>query len=275
MTSYSDLTRAVTCKFNDQIKRSCRPLFEYFNLNYFCFVSINCSGGYSYFANNIDWSEYYGSNEFHLSNPFQRHPKLFCEGVYLLKNNPNNELSEISRSAIDDFGIDFSLKLINKTNDGFEAFILASPSSDQTYFEMLLNELPMVRLFIKKFREENEAIFRAAEENQMDLGGLLGPAFYQNSIPAVQSPTARHSFLKKMGIDVDAVLSVREIEVIKLLLEGYSAAKIAPQIYLSRRTVEHHIERIKDKLGCGSKAELIQKARELDQFGVLNNLGMN
>jgi len=230
------------------------------------------SGGYTYFASNIDWCEYYGSKKFYLSNPFHRHPMHFQEGICLLKHVHDNNFSEIMQSASSGFNINLSLKLLNNTNDGFEAFVFSSISSDQTYIEMLLNELPMLRLFIKKFRDENEGVFRAAEENQMDLGGLLGPVFYQNSMPAVQRPIARQAFLKKMGIDVDAVLSLREIEVIKLLLEGYSAGKIAPQIHLSRRTVEHHVERIKDKLGCDSKEQLIQKARELERFGILAHL---
>ena len=69
-------------------------------------------------------------------------------------------------------------------------------------------------------------------------------------------------FLKNLGIEVSC--SVREIEVMKLLLEGYSASQIGKEIFLSRRTIEHHLERIKDKLGCTSRAELIQKARELE-----------
>lgn len=57
--------------------------------------------------------------------------------------------------------------------------------------------------------------------------------------------------------------------VVKQLIKGFFASKIADQLYLSPRTVEHHLERIKDKYDCMTKAELIQKVQKLDSYGYL------
>lgn len=46
---------------------------------------------------------------------------------------------------------------------------------------------------------------------------------------------------------------------INLVVRGFSAAKIAAELELSKRTIEHYFEAIKIKLQASSKAQLIQK----------------
>lgn len=69
-----------------------------------------------------------------------------------------------------------------------------------------------------------------------------------------------------MGIGFD--LSPKESEVTQWMLRGYSAGKLAPKAFFSRRTAEHHVESMKQKLGCSIKAELIQIAREMERMGI-------
>jgi|GEM_PF-2616070 len=55
------------------------------------------------------------------------------------------------------------------------------------------------------------------------------------------------------------LLSPREIEVLKLLLEGLSYKQIASKLSISLATVKTHICRIYEKTGANSKIELINK----------------
>jgi DNA-binding CsgD family transcriptional regulator len=57
----------------------------------------------------------------------------------------------------------------------------------------------------------------------------------------------------------DIYLTKRETEVAKLLARGQTAKNIALQINRSKRTVEHCIERLKEKTGCSTKFELAEK----------------
>jgi DNA-binding CsgD family transcriptional regulator len=48
-------------------------------------------------------------------------------------------------------------------------------------------------------------------------------------------------------------LSRREVEVLRLLADGRTAAEIATQLFISARTAEHHIEHIYTKIGVSSR----------------------
>ena len=53
-------------------------------------------------------------------------------------------------------------------------------------------------------------------------------------------------------------LSNRELEVFRLIGEGYKASQIAKQLHLSTKTVETYRSRIKEKLNLPNAAELLQ-----------------
>ena len=57
--------------------------------------------------------------------------------------------------------------------------------------------------------------------------------------------------------DKHDTLSKREIEVLKLIAEGYTAEKIADKIFTSRRTVETHRQNILEKTKAKNTANLI------------------
>jgi DNA-binding CsgD family transcriptional regulator len=58
-------------------------------------------------------------------------------------------------------------------------------------------------------------------------------------------------------------LSDRELEVARLVLDGCTYREIGAQLYLSPKTVEHHVARVRTKLGAGSRAELVAALRRI------------
>ena len=58
-------------------------------------------------------------------------------------------------------------------------------------------------------------------------------------------------------------LSVREVEVLRLIALGHTNAEIGEQLFLSVRTVETHRAHVQQKLGRSTRAELVRYA--LDQ----------
>lgn len=60
-----------------------------------------------------------------------------------------------------------------------------------------------------------------------------------------------------------AGLTGRQLEVLGLITEGLSNAEIADRLYLSKKTVEHHVSAIYSKLGVDSRAKAIARAVSL------------
>ncbi len=60
-----------------------------------------------------------------------------------------------------------------------------------------------------------------------------------------------------------AGLSERELDVARMVLAGSTHKEIGAQLYISPKTVEHHVARIRGKLGATSRAELLAMLREI------------
>jgi DNA-binding CsgD family transcriptional regulator len=58
-----------------------------------------------------------------------------------------------------------------------------------------------------------------------------------------------------------SILSVRELEVLRLIAEGLTDPQVAERLYLSPRTVSQHLRSVYRKLGVPSRAA-VGKANE-------------
>ncbi|MFC4946868.1 helix-turn-helix transcriptional regulator [Pseudonocardia sp. GCM10023141] len=61
----------------------------------------------------------------------------------------------------------------------------------------------------------------------------------------------------------DGPLSDREREVAALVLEGMTYKQIGEQLFISAKTVEHHVARMRQRLGSGSRGELFAHLRQI------------
>ena len=78
-------------------------------------------------------------------------------------------------------------------------------------------------------------------------------------LPAVpeSEPAAERS------AETDGPLSEREREVAALVLEGLTYKQIGEQLFISAKTVEHHVARMRQRLGSGSRGELFAHLRQI------------
>ncbi|MFI9010493.1 LuxR C-terminal-related transcriptional regulator [Actinosynnema sp. NPDC053489] len=64
--------------------------------------------------------------------------------------------------------------------------------------------------------------------------------------------------------EVDAgKLSDREREVAELVVNGLTYKQIGDRLFISAKTVEHHVARMRQRLGCASRAELLDQLRRI------------
>jgi DNA-binding NarL/FixJ family response regulator len=90
------------------------------------------------------------------------------------------------------------------------------------------------------------------------------------SLGAIRDADAAASFLRSLGAKGRAgprsvgLLSRREVDVMRLLGDGLTNRQLGERLFISSRTVEHHLSRIYSKLGVTGRAEAaVYAARHL------------
>jgi DNA-binding NarL/FixJ family response regulator len=93
---------------------------------------------------------------------------------------------------------------------------------------------------------------------------LLGQArSLRGGAPAAATTTAPVSAVPAdSGSVTPAGLSDREVEVARLVLNGLTHKAIGATLYISPKTVEHHVAHIRQKLGASNRAEFLAALRE-------------
>jgi len=61
----------------------------------------------------------------------------------------------------------------------------------------------------------------------------------------------------------EIILTKREIEVLKLISQGFTAKEVSLKLYIADTTVIYHKNKIREKFNVKNTAELISKAYEL------------
>ncbi|MFN3258139.1 MAG: LuxR C-terminal-related transcriptional regulator [Ilumatobacter sp.] len=84
-------------------------------------------------------------------------------------------------------------------------------------------------------------------------------ALLESARAMVVAPTESHDGLVAAG------LSEREADVARLVVEGNTHREIGATLFVSPKTVEHHVAKIRQRLGASSRAEMIARIRELGE----------
>lgn len=93
---------------------------------------------------------------------------------------------------------------------------------------------------------------RAVYKGRTYVDSELASALIQDALPE----------RAQTGKKASDVLSERELQVLKLVAEGFSSREIAKQIFVSIKTVETYRGRFAEKLGLTSRADIVRYALE-------------
>jgi LuxR family maltose regulon positive regulatory protein len=122
--------------------------------------------------------------------------------------------------------------------------------------------------FIRTFTllgEPMEELLRLAYQHNIQ------PAFCARLLENIQTGRNRRQLAPTVGQDTNSQpgvnsidqLSTRELEVLKLIAQGYTNQEIARELVLSLYTVKSHARNIFSKLGVKNRTEAVAKARLL------------
>jgi len=139
-------------------------------------------------------------------------------------------------------------------------------------------KFPSVKFLVLTVFDDDEKIFEAIQagangyllkdDSATQLIEAISNAMDYNGVP--MSPAIARKTLQwmKSGATPAAaepqkeLLTEREIEILKLMVEGHDYKKIAERLFISPLTVRTHTSKIYDKLHVNSKAQAIQVAHK-------------
>jgi DNA-binding NarL/FixJ family response regulator len=133
----------------------------------------------------------------------------------------------------------------------------------------LAQRRPELRTLILSMHDNDEYLFEALRAGAS--GYVLKSAADHDLIEACRAAVRGESFLYPRAVkalvrafldsdETSEPLSPRELEVVKLIAEGYTSREIAEELVISEKTVDRHRSNVLEKLGMRDRVELTRYA---------------
>lgn len=160
------------------------------------------------------------------------------------KHHPDVVISDISMPEMN--GIELTERIIADFPN--TSVLILSMHNDEEYIIDALEAGAMG--YIPKDSDETEIV--SAVENLSN-----GKMYYSSSI----SDVFARKLIKKKGREVEEKkMTAREMEVIELIVNGYSNKEIATELTVSKRTIDNHRSNLMRKLKARNTADIVRIA---------------
>ncbi|MCE5318631.1 MAG: helix-turn-helix transcriptional regulator [Parachlamydia sp.] len=245
------LFKRYSLKHERKIKSICTPLVDCLNIPIFTYSFLEADGRFGYITNTLEFNDYYFSQKLYLQNPYFAHPALFRSGHVLCPCSLDEETQKTLRRR---FKADHFFLSTYATASRMECFIFANENVNAAGGNSYLARLDLLTKFSRYFKREAKSLIDRMHGEQFNMRTERGTSLFETppSVPLVHNDPTILPFLKKVS-----GLSPQELRCLELFKQGKSAQATGALLGLSRRTVEHYFENIKNKLGCSSKFDLL------------------
>jgi DNA-binding CsgD family transcriptional regulator len=173
-----------------------------------------------------------------------------------------NTLPKEQRALSENLNLGNGVIFVNHQEDKTEIIEFAAQADNSSIFQFYMNNTNLLKKFMIYFKQQAAELI--AEAQNQDIKPLASMVL-ENKLKKVDT-------LKNLP-DMDTILyeashpintlSKREIECFYYLIKGCSISEISKEISLAIPTISNYIIRVKQKLKCSSRQELVQKAHEL------------
>lgn len=185
-----------------------------------------------------------------------------CDGIEVLgeAGSPDEVVSKVHDKQPDILLLDytsagFSIDLIPALRSRFPFLKIVAITGEQSGMTFINALKAGVTSYIKKDCDVQEII------DAVKQTGLGGKFFCGQIIDTIKRESIDLEGLNMPDTGCEAVVvSERELEVIKLIAEGYTNAQIAQMLFLSNHTIATHRKNIMQKLGVNNTAAIVMYA---------------
>lgn len=246
------------------IKQICQPL-AHFKIHLFTYLKNFNTGGQINLSTDPKWIVDYYNLSLYKTSEYEMVSHSFDSALNLW---PTDSELLVFKHGREYFNSDYGFTLCQKQVDGCEFFFFSIAATHYRMLNVCLSNLDLFEQFVFYFKDKASSILNTCETHQIYL-----PKECQQSYPSTSSfsiEALRSQFICDIKGNTLAkwlnnyeALTKREHECLQLLLTNPTTAQLADTLEISKRTAETHLERIKFKLKCSSKQELLMKLAQL------------
>lgn len=255
-------------KYANEVAEICKPLFDQTPINYFCQARIYVNNDYGGLLSDKTWAYFYLKNDFQLLSVEPQLASQGCSPIFWNLNNfkPTCKKTQKLVDACVLFQHACGVMFIIEYEEYKEVFLFSTAHDVNNTDPYLAQNINLLMKFILYFKENIN--------NNKKLAMALSKRYHNEIlIPealSVQNKEIVDFKIKKYYLGEffpHIAFSKREAECLKYLHRGKSAKEIGRLLKLSHRTIETHINNIKEKTQIKSLAELLIK---LEKCSFLN-----
>jgi DNA-binding CsgD family transcriptional regulator len=228
-----------------EVKQICADFFKKTPITHFTYSRLYNNGKAMVLVSDSEyhahfWKKNYNEEFFNHYNP----------GIYLARSLCSNAIRDAA-----EFQINFPMMQIYEKHGYHEGIGLGASANDSSILEFYLNNIDIIESFLYYFKYRAESLIE--ESNKYLLLPAKKPIQLsqtnKNRPPTIKKPL-RYIISTARG---EHHITSREYDCLKLLSNGFTSKQIAQCLRVSHRTVEAHLNNIKQRLNLSYKDELI------------------
>ncbi|MDF1795907.1 MAG: helix-turn-helix transcriptional regulator [Coxiellaceae bacterium] len=233
-----------------QVNEICRPLFDRINLSYFHYGRAYKDNTVFSLYTSIDAHEYFWKQGYRMHAPMADDNIILGQPKISLWSGTGMDNCILS-DARNLFNADHPLAITIPQKDYYEIYAFGTHAGNDAIINDYFNHMHDLMQFTNVFRDKADHLITEGESTRQ----LPAEAQRVQELNILQQ--AKHlAFTVRVGGRL-VRLSPRESDVARCLCWGMSARSIANKYSRSMRTIETHIENLKEKLGVRKKSEII------------------
>lgn len=258
-----DLHQHVSRQKLNAIRKICYPLFQSSPVEKFWFARRYTSGGVTFLVSHNDWTSYYFEDGAYPDSWFMGLPyHQFHTGFNLwsLAEKFNTQKMDVISENLSLMQYHHGLDVIHKSNQYCDFFGFASRNLD-----IYRCDLNYLNHFILYFKQHAAALIQGASTD------VFSPTFFEpctdtlpifsfHSLDKERNESFKINRYYLSGQYDHIYFTAREMDSLHLLNQGHSSKVVAKILGLSVRTVERHVDNMKNKVSVSGLVELLQVA---------------
>ncbi len=241
-------TKHFVRKSQVDIANICEPLFNEINLNYFHYAQMFQDGSMFELHSSMNWHDHFYATSYKTQVPLPK--KEIKVGSYNLCLWQGTMDEQVVHDARNLHNFDYPLSITVAQKSYFEVFCFGTHLGNHQILNHYFNHLDKLIRFTQEFKDRAILLIKKAKERKFIL-----PKNYQAKELSILANLGKELTIR--GYWGEVKITLKELNILKLISKGSTAKQIAKALNRSPRTIEMQINYLKKKLGCERKNELI------------------